>query len=94
MMSPPTKSNGTHDQLRHFPLTYSNESSEKSALTLIYSLRPEWEHSEGPIEIVRFKDGITNTVGSCQCIFMKNETEALDSFSKLSKNYRESQLSS
>ena len=32
-------------------------------MALVFSLRPEWEHSEGAVEIVRFKEGITNTVG-------------------------------
>jgi hypothetical protein len=62
-MSRPAKTNGIHKQLRHIPLSYNNDLSEKSALALVFSLRPEWEHSEGTIEIVRFKDGITNTVG-------------------------------
>ena len=62
-MSEPAESNGAHERLRYIPLSYNNEFSEKSALALVFSLRPEWEHLEGPIEIVRFKDGITNTVG-------------------------------
>jgi ethanolamine kinase len=62
-MTRPAKPNGIHTQLHHIPLSYNNDFSEKSALTLIFSLRPEWEHSEGTLEIVRFKDGITNTVG-------------------------------
>jgi hypothetical protein len=55
--------NGTHEQLRYIPLSYNNESSEESALTLVFTLRPIWEHLEGPVELIRFKDGITNTVG-------------------------------
>lgn len=62
-MSLSTITNGTYEQLRHIPLTYNNESAEKSALSLVFDLRPEWEHLEGPIEISRFKDGITNNVG-------------------------------
>jgi hypothetical protein len=62
-MSPSSSPNGTHKELRHIPLAYNNESSEKSALTLIFSLQPKWEHLEGPVEIEKFKDGITNTVG-------------------------------
>jgi ethanolamine kinase len=62
-MSPHAIINGTQQQLRHIPLSYNKEFSEKSVLALVFSLRPEWEHLEGPIEIVGFKDGITNTVG-------------------------------
>ncbi len=65
-MSPSAEGNGSHEQLRYISLSYDNECSEKSALALVFSLRPEWEHSEGPIEIVKFKDGITNTVGNCK----------------------------
>lgn len=62
-MSPSTKPNGAHEQLHYIAMSYDNESSEKSALTLVFSIRPEWEHAEGLIDIERFKDGITNTVG-------------------------------
>lgn len=58
--------NGIHEQLRYISLSYDNDCSEKSALALVFSLRPDWEHSEGPIEIIKFKDGITNTVGYLQ----------------------------
>lgn len=62
-MTPSMMANGSHERFRYIPLSYNNECLEKSALTLVFSLRPEWEHSEGPIDIQRFKDGITNTVG-------------------------------
>lgn len=62
-MGTSTRANGIHGTLRYVPLSYNNDSSEKSALTLAFSLRPQWEHLEGPTEIERFKDGITNTVG-------------------------------
>lgn len=65
-MSHSARPNGVHEQLRYVPLGYDNDCSEKSALALVFNLRPEWEHSEGPIEIVKFKDGITNTVGLLQ----------------------------
>jgi hypothetical protein len=51
------------EKFLEIPLSYQNECSEQSALALVFRLRPEWEHSDGAIEIVRFKDGITNTVG-------------------------------
>ena len=62
-MGLPNMSNGTHEQLRYIPQSYDNESSEESALSLVFALRPAWKHLEGPMSIVRFKDGITNTVG-------------------------------
>jgi len=49
-------------QLRSLPLTYSPSDSDASARALIFALKPEWETSDGPLEFVRFKDGITNTV--------------------------------
>jgi len=48
--------------LRYIPLTYNNADSHTSAMRLILTLFPEWEHTEGKIEFVRFTDGITNTV--------------------------------
>ncbi len=53
---------GTPKNLRHIPLSYNNADSQSSALRLILTLLPEWEHGEGPIEFIRFTDGITNTV--------------------------------
>lgn len=61
-MSQSAESNGIHEPLRYIPLSYNNELSEKSALAIVFSLRPEWEHLDGPTEIERFKDGITNTL--------------------------------
>ncbi|KIN01990.1 hypothetical protein OIDMADRAFT_161750 [Oidiodendron maius Zn] len=48
-------------KVRFIPLTYNQAESQTSALRLILTLRPEWEH-EGKIEFVRFTDGITNTL--------------------------------
>ena len=50
--------------LRHIPLSYNNADSQTSALRLVLTLFPQWEHDEGRIEFVRFTDGITNTVRS------------------------------
>jgi ethanolamine kinase len=47
-------------KVRFIPLTYNQAESQTSALRLILTLRPEWEH--GKIEFVRFTDGITNTL--------------------------------
>lgn len=48
--------------IRRIPLSYNNADSQSSALRLILTLFPEWEHEEGQIEFIRFTDGITNTV--------------------------------
>lgn len=48
--------------IRFIPLTYNNAESQTSALRLILALRPEWEHTDGKIEFIRFTDGITNTL--------------------------------
>lgn len=50
------------DSLRHIPLSYNNADSQSSALRLVLTLFPGWEHTEGKVEFIRFKDGITNTV--------------------------------
>ncbi|KZF26504.1 kinase-like protein [Xylona heveae TC161] len=52
----------SHDSLLHIPLTYNIADSQASALRLVLALYPQWEHEEGPIEFVRFTDGITNTL--------------------------------
>ena len=43
-------------------MTYSSANSDESALKLVYSIRPEWEARPGPVHIVRFTEGIMNTV--------------------------------
>lgn len=48
--------------LRHIPLSYNNADSQGSALRLLFTLFPDWEHLEGEIKLTRFTDGITNTV--------------------------------
>lgn len=48
--------------VRFIPLTYTPASSQSSALRLVLSLFPDWEHTSGTIEFVRFTDGITNTL--------------------------------
>jgi ethanolamine kinase len=53
--------NPGRSKVRFIPLTYNQAESQTSALRLILTLRPEWEHG-GKIEFVRFTDGITNTL--------------------------------
>ncbi|PSK40310.1 Ethanolamine kinase 2 [Elsinoe australis] len=48
--------------VRYLDLTYDPHNSEKSALHLLHTLLPEWQQSPGEIELVRFTDGITNTL--------------------------------
>ncbi|KAF2003359.1 ethanolamine kinase-like protein [Amniculicola lignicola CBS 123094] len=50
------------DSIRHIPLFYDHTDSQRSALNLILTLRPEWRESQGTVEFVRFTDGITNTL--------------------------------
>ena len=55
-------SNDIFNEIPYISLSYSNADSQTSALRLILTLFPDWEHSDGKIEFIRFKDGITNTV--------------------------------
>lgn len=59
------------EQLPVLPLTYSQANSDASATKLIYSLLPEWNPANGGrgISIVKFTDGITNTVCISQFFF-------------------------
>lgn len=52
--------------VRYLELRYDPQDSDASALRLIHSLFPEWQLSEGPVEFVRFTDGITNTLLKAQ----------------------------
>ena len=54
--------NGAHATLKHIPLSYKHDHSDESALRLVYTIRPKWREDDGPVEIVKFTDGITNTV--------------------------------
>jgi ethanolamine kinase len=49
-------------KVRFIPLTYNSAESQTSALRLILTLRPDWEHADSKIEFIRFTDGITNTL--------------------------------
>ena len=44
------------------PITFDNSDADNSALKLAYAFNPTWKDSEGEVEIVRFTDGITNTL--------------------------------
>jgi ethanolamine kinase len=49
-------------KIRCIPLSYNNAESQTSALRLILALMPQWQHTDGKIEFIRFTDGITNTL--------------------------------
>lgn len=51
--------------LRCLSLSYTPTDPQTSALRLVLTLFPDWEHAEGAVEFIRFKDGITNTVSNC-----------------------------
>ncbi len=61
-MSATTAKELNGSKIRFIPLSYNNAESQTSALRLILALFPEWEHTDGKIEFVRFTDGITNTL--------------------------------
>jgi ethanolamine kinase len=61
-MRPVSGHKGGTSKIRFIPLTYNQSESQTSALRLILTLRPEWEHNGGKIEFIRFTDGITNTL--------------------------------
>ena len=51
-----------HGDVRHIPLHHDSADSDASVIRLVHALLPEWERSAGEINLVRFTDGITNTV--------------------------------
>jgi ethanolamine kinase len=60
----PTTTSRRHSgsKIRYIPLSYNNAESKTSALRLILALMPQWQHTDGKIEFIRFTDGITNTL--------------------------------
>jgi ethanolamine kinase len=57
-----SESKPSGSNVRFIPLTYNSAESQTSALRLILTLRPEWEYGDNKIELIRFTDGITNTL--------------------------------
>ncbi|KAL8689893.1 MAG: hypothetical protein Q9218_004542 [Villophora microphyllina] len=47
---------------RRLPLSHTTTDSQASALRLVLALFPDWEDTDGNVEFVRFKEGITNTL--------------------------------
>ena len=60
--SPPEDITLGKADVKALAMTYSNANSDESTLKLVYSIRPEWEARPGPVNIIRFTDGIMNTV--------------------------------
>lgn len=59
----------THSvKLRYIDLAYDHEASEDSLLELVYRIQPKWRDTPDQIEIVKFTDGITNTVSALYCL--------------------------
>lgn len=57
-----TDANGHGSQLLHIDATFNNKNSEESAIELVYRIQPKWRAAPGKLEVVKFTDGITNTV--------------------------------
>ncbi|KAI4198813.1 MAG: hypothetical protein LQ350_005054 [Teloschistes chrysophthalmus] len=47
---------------RRLPLSHNSADSQASALRLVLTLFPDWEDTDGSVEFIRFKEGITNTL--------------------------------
>ncbi|KAI4247832.1 MAG: hypothetical protein LQ352_006086 [Teloschistes flavicans] len=47
---------------RRLPFSHNNADSQASALRLVLTLFPDWEDTDGNVEFIRFKEGITNTL--------------------------------
>lgn len=62
MVSSTTSSNGHAPRLQLIDASFNPQDSEASALDLVYRIQSKWRDGPGKIEIVKFTDGITNTV--------------------------------
>lgn len=62
-MSAPICNGDNSVQTRHLDMIFDSNNPNASALGLIYALYPKWQNDEGPVELTRFTEGITNTVG-------------------------------
>lgn len=54
--------NGVLSELPLIDLAYDHKNSENSAKELVYRIQPKWRDTPEDIQIVQFKEGITNTV--------------------------------
>ena len=51
-----------NDNVKILSGSYDKSDSEASALAFIYDVRPRWKTDPGPVSVLRFTDGIMNTV--------------------------------
>ncbi|KIX08133.1 uncharacterized protein Z518_02789 [Rhinocladiella mackenziei CBS 650.93] len=54
--------NGHTPPLEHIDLSFDNNTVDDSACALVYRIQPKWREVPGKIDIVKFTDGITNTL--------------------------------
>lgn len=58
-------------EMQTLPIIFDHAEFENSTLKLVSAIRPEWATAPGTVKIVRFTDGIMNTVskssGYCHC---------------------------
>lgn len=54
---------------KQLALSYNAADSENSALDLVYQVHPHWKNDLGPVKIMRFTDGIMNTVFPFHSLF-------------------------
>ncbi|EXJ86061.1 ethanolamine kinase [Capronia coronata CBS 617.96] len=62
MGAPNGTANGAPPQLPFVDLRFDNKNVDDSARALVYRIQPKWRDAPGELEIVRFTDGITNTL--------------------------------
>ncbi|KAH8663030.1 kinase-like domain-containing protein [Tricladium varicosporioides] len=86
-MGPTPEATPKVEDVRFIPLTYNQAESQTSALRLILTLRPQWEHTEGKIEFIRFTDGITNTLLKIVNKIPGRSTEEIDNEAVLLRAY-------
>ena len=60
--------NGDSPELAYIDLSYDHRKSDETAKELVFSIQPEWRERSELIQIVQFKEGITNTVRSIAVI--------------------------
>lgn len=54
--------NGVLGGLPYVDLAYEHDNWETTAKELVYRIQPKWRDVPDQIQIVQFKEGITNTV--------------------------------
>ena len=64
-MSPHSTSIEAIKDIKQIQLSYDAVDSDASARNLVFALFPSWEQDEGNVALIRFTDGITNTVRRC-----------------------------